>query len=388
MSLALAIKKNAEPLGQAQTTYKENVAIVNTFVNAVLTSQLPTLSSPPPDWEQFITLYEEADQDALRWVNGVMGRLLDVPEEVIGYNTTITQLLADAQGQAQALVASPSDAGALAALEAALQSLTRQLALVTSFISGAVKAVENFGDVLPEMSTKLNQLAEKSIKDAGVDEGKIAAINAKIEELREEIKSLTAALVGLGIADGVALTLGVAITIAAWPVGAIAWFVLGPVVVVATVCIAIDSEKIIADKDEIKAEQEAMSGPESDVAALKILSGHYAAMVAETETIEASLRAVLQAWQSLESDVATAVSDIGAAASDANSKAFQAVENDLGGAIAEWNAAYSAAGALELDLQVNPAPLELGMSSAEVQAKLAGSSSMGIIEYFNQVAAA
>ncbi len=385
MSLATAIRQNATPLGQAQTTYKQDVAMVNTFINAVLTSKLPPLNTKPPDWQEFINAYEQAESDALQWVNTVMARLLQIPEDVAGYNPTISQILGDAKSQAEKLIADPSDPDALAILDNDLQDLTGQLSLVTTFISGAVKAVQDFGDVLPAMSQQLQAIATKSANDAKADQEKINTLNADIESLRSDIKSLTADLIGLGIADGVALTLGVVVTIAAWPVGLVAWLALGPVVVVATTYIAIDSNKIVADKAKIKSDQEEITGLTQDVATLQLLASHYAAMVAETDEIEASLQAILTAWQQLESDVNAAVTDIRTAIADASSAAFQAVLNDVTDAIAEWDAAYAAAGELTLDLQVNNASLALGMSSAEIQSALASGQSMDVIAYFNEV---
>src|SRR5579871_3112782 len=98
--LSAAFRKNATSLGQAQNTYKQNVAMVNTYIAGVLSSSLPTLNSYPPDWATFVTAYEQAGSDALNWVNNVMARLLDVPGNVQGYNGVISQLLQDAQNQA------------------------------------------------------------------------------------------------------------------------------------------------------------------------------------------------------------------------------------------------------------------------------------------------
>ena len=97
MALAHAISKNSLSLGVAQTSYKENVVAVNTLVTSVLSSSLPTLNTNPPDWKDFTAAFEAADAGALTWVNNVMARLLNVPDEVQSYNATITQLLADAK---------------------------------------------------------------------------------------------------------------------------------------------------------------------------------------------------------------------------------------------------------------------------------------------------
>ena len=77
-----------------------------------------------------------------------------------------------------------------------------------------------------------------------------------------------------------------------------------------------------------------------------------------------------------------------AALSDAGSHQFQAVLDDITTAIGEWDAAFAQAGSLKVELQVNTASLQLGMSSHEVQTALAAGHAISIIEYFNQVAVA
>jgi hypothetical protein len=388
MLLAHAIRKNASSLGQAQNTYKQDVVAVNTLVTSVMTSSLPTLNTNPPDWPEFVAAYEQADAVALNWVNKVMARLLDVPDDVQNYNQVISQLLSDAKTQAQTLINQPNNPGALASLNQDLTSLTSQLGLVTTFISGAITSVQNFQDQLPTMAAALQTIAAKSGNDAHVDQAKIDKLNASIAQLQADIKSLTAAIVALSIADGIALTLGVVITIAAWPFGALAWLMLGPAVVAATTFIALDAIKIEQDKGQIAVDQQALTGLTADVATLNVLANNYSGMVTQAQALEASLQAILAAWQALEADVTTAVTDIRTAISDTTAANFQAVLNDVNGAIGEWNTAYAAAGALHLDLQVNNAQLGLGMSSSQVQSALAGGQTTDIITYYNQIGAA
>ena len=149
MALALAISKNALSLAVKQTSYKENVVAVNTLVTSVLSSNLPTLNTNPPDWKDFTAAFEAADAGALTWVNNVMARLLNVPDEVQSYNATITQLLADAKTQAMTLEADPSNKTALQTLNTDLTNVNNTLSLVVTFISGALTAVKNFKEELP-----------------------------------------------------------------------------------------------------------------------------------------------------------------------------------------------------------------------------------------------
>lgn len=385
MLLSSAIRNNTSALAAAQNTYKQNVASVNTYINSVLSSSLPVLNDPPPDWSSFTTAYEAANADALQWVNNVMARLLTVPGDVESYNTTISAALLDAQARAQQLIANPSDQGPLQILNADLDNVLGQLALVITFITSAVESVQKFSDTLPAMASNLQTIATDSSQAANADQNEINQLNSDIAALQADIQSLTAQIIALGVADAAALTLGTVATIAAWPFGALTWLVMGPAVAVATTFIALDSVQIEDDNAKITSDQNQITGLTADVATLQVLTSNYASMVAQTQEIEGNLSAILAAWQQLESDVSTAAADTNQALSDATSQGYQDALNDIDGAISEWNAAYAQAGTLSLDIQVNNAMLQLGMSSDDVQAALAGGQSMNVIQYFNQV---
>jgi phage host-nuclease inhibitor protein Gam len=388
LSLAHAIRKNAKSLAQAQNTYKQNVVVVNTFITGVLSSSLPPLNDFPPDWQNFVTAYEAATGDALNWVNDVMARLLNVPGEVQNYDSLVTMLLQDALNQTAQLQSNPGNKAALAALNNDLSGLQDQLGLVISFISGAITQLQKFQDVLPDMATQLQSIATASINDANADKQQIANLNAQIQQLQSDIQSLTTAIIALGIADGVALTLGIVVSVAAFPVGLLAWLMLGPAVAVATTFIALDAVQIKNDKAAISALEGQITGITADVSTLTLLSNTYAAMANQTAQIQTDLQAILQEWQTLDSDVSQAVSEIQAAVADGSSANFTAVANDLNDAVTEWNAAYTQAGALTVQLKVNNAPLQLGMSSTQVQQTLGQGQVVDIITYYNQVSAA
>ncbi len=385
MALAQAINKNALSLAVKQTTYKENVVAVNTLITSVLTSNLPTLKQNPPDWEEYQSAFEAADTGALSWVNNVMARLLDVPDDVKSYNATITALLADAKSQAQTLETDPTNKTALQTLNTDLTNVTNTLNLVVTFISGALTAIKNFQNELPTLAGNLQTIADNSAKDAKADQAQIDKLNQDIDSLKAEIKSLTASIVALAVVDGIALTLGIVATIAAFPEGALVWFVLGPAVIAATAVIAIDGVKITADKKLIESDEQQITGLTADVAVLQVLSKNFASMSTEATDIETNLQAILVEWQTLESDVNAAVNDIKEAVSDASSANFTAVVSELEDAMTEWAAAYKQSGDLHLELNVNSAQLEVGMTQDQILAATGAAPTVDIIKYYNQL---
>lgn len=383
MSLSHAIRRNASSLADAQTTYKQNVASVDQLMNTVFSSNLPTLQTNPPDWQDFVAAYEAAKTGALSWVNTVSARLHDVPGEVQNFNPVITQLLQDAQQQANTLVNNPSDSQALQILDNDLTLISQQLGLVVTFISGAVTNLQHFQDSLPALAAALQAVADKSAHDAGADQAQIQTLLDDISALQADITSNTAAIVALAITDGIALTIGTVATIALWPVGALVWFVMGPAVAVATYEIAMDAINIENDKKKIEADKSSITGLTADVAALQALAKSYGDMASESAQIETTLQAILAEWLTLESEVNAAITDARTALADAGAANFQAVAADLTDAVTEWNAAYAQAGSLNLDVQVNTAQLSIGMNADQVSATLAAGQTMSFVDYIN-----
>ncbi len=104
--------------------------------------------------------------------------------------------------------------------------------------------------------------------------------------------------------------------------------------------------------------------------------------------MQSNLENVVAEWQTLDNEVTNAVNDIQAAIADEQAPNYQAVANDLDDAIAAWTDAYNQAGSLIIEIDVNNAQLEPGMSQQEVQTALAAGQTTDLVTYFNQSHAA
>ena len=383
--LTLAIRKHKPLVAQTTSDYQTNVVTVNTYVNNVLSSSLPTVTPQPKDWPDYVTAWEQASSDALTWVNQCMARLLSVPQDVENYNPIISALLADAITQTNTLIANPGNQAALAALTNDLQQIPGQLAVVETFIAGAIQALQNFQDVLPSMATQLQSLSNLAAADNKADQAQIATLQAQVNQLQSDINLLTAAIIGLAIADAIALTLGIVASIVAFPVGLLSWFIFGPIVAVTTTYIALDAEQIVADKAAIDQTQGQMSEITAACAVLATMSTTYGNLATQSQTIQTALQAVLAAWQAMAGDITVAITDAQTAITDATAGNFQSVLADLQSAQTEWQSTDTQAGSLVVNLQVNNAQLQVGMSQDAVGSALQGGQVVNLITYFNSV---
>lgn len=385
MLLTNAIKKHTSNLVQAQNDYKLNVIKTNALMTSVLTSQIPNLNHKPADFQEYLTAFQKANTTALDWSNKVMARLLAVPDEVTSYNDIIITLLNDAQNQTEALIAHPDNNIAIKILTNDLDNLSDQLSIVTNFISGAITNIKGVKNNLPDMANQLHIISNKATHEEGVNKEQIDKLTYAISILKNDITKCTAEIVAAGIAIGVSVTIGIVATIVAWPIGAVAWFFIAPVVGVSIYVIVMDSKKIIEDKNEIEKLQKEITGLTADVSTLNILAQNFSDMANESTKVQVNLQAVLNEWIVLENDVNNAIKEIKDAINEKNQKKFNDILTDLREATAAWKDAYTQAGALHLDLKVNNSNLQLGMSSDEVKKALEGGKVIDIISYYNEV---
>jgi hypothetical protein len=388
MSLTAAFKNRTTSFVQAQNAYQINVATVSSAMVAVSATNLPPLTNTPPDWADFVTANATAKSMALVWLNSVYAQLESAPSNVQSYNANITALLTDARNQAQALVANPADASALALLQTDCNNLTSTINLVATFVTSTLSQVQKFNNTLPDLAATMTSIALKSGHDASVDQASIDTLRAAIQQLNSDITSLTASMVGLGIAAGAALILGTVASIAAFPVGLVTWLFLAPVVAVAIYEMVMDANQIKEDQQTINADQDKITGLTADIAALQLLADTYTNLANQTTSLQTNLQAIVVEWQTLASDISTAASDVQQALADAGSTNFGAVLTDIDGALAEWVAAYNQAGSLFVPALVSNASLQLGMSSDDLKTALANGQNISLVTYCNQQLAA
>lgn len=386
MSLALAIRNNAQSLPAVNATYKQNVALVGSFITSVLSSKVPTLNNPPPNMGDFTTAYSKASSDALKWTNEVMNRLISSPESVLSYGSVISDILADATSNAEDLVSNPGDQIALIELHNDLKGLATQIGFAAEFVSGALSASTNFSSSLPDMAIRLQAIASQAVADAGADQAKIDKLNSDVSRLRHDINDLQATIAALNIAVDVEVKISVELLAADWIFGAIADMVIAAIIGIEKGVIKLDSDKIAVDQAAIKSDASQLKSFEQDVAALHLLSSNFGNMAGQVSKMEAAMKEVVQQWRNLQANVCAAVADIKDALANDQAGKYPAILEDLKQASEEWAAIADLAGSLAISLSVTDAKLSVGMTQDQVEAAVASATSTDLVEYVNRPA--
>ena len=384
MLLSQAIRKNVISLAQAQNAYLQNVITVNTYIVSVLASSIPPFLQDPPDYEDFSSSYTKARVEASGWINHVLVDLLSIPSDVLGYSNIITSVLNDATSQANTLLENPTDKVALNMLQQDFIDFIEKLKLVFVIISDALANIQSFKNILPDLATQLQTIANDSANDASADIQQINQLTDDIQNLKQDIASLQESIIGLGSADVFSLTIGILSSIILFPTGFLSWFALGPVVAVASTYIGFDAAKIVSDNAKITSDQNQLSNVTADCATLFLLANNFKEMANEAQTIESNLSAVFCEWVSLQHDVSDAIDEITLAIKDCDHNNLKTVLTDISNAASDWNDANLLAGLLNINIEVNTASLQIGMSETDVQNALSNGQTMSFIDYCNQ----
>lgn len=386
MGFKAAVNNNVVRLTSESAQYKNNVILVSQYVSGVMNSNLPVLQNPVPDWDTYVTAYLAAKSSAMTWVNTVLVRLNTVPNTIIGFNGAVNNLFQNAIQNADALILNPSDQSARMFLQNDINNALNDMSYFENQINDVISTLQSFKDTLPQQASNLQAIANAAMQDQRADQQQIQALNQKIEAANQEIKSLTSAIIGLAIADGVAVVLGVVAVAVAGPIGMVTWIFLGAAVAVASIYIAIDATKIKALKAEIEEYQKSMTSFTADVAALTNTATVFKQFADQAQAIEANLQQILDAWGTLKSELQLVSNDIAAASGDYTREQWQSVKTDIEHAQSDWNTFVAGVGQLNISIQGNTAQLELGMSSTDVQAAVAAGKTSDFITYINHAA--
>lgn len=380
MSFTSALRKNQVAVTTTLTAYQNKVTSMCVYITGVTGTKLPTLSVYPPDWQEYSDAYINASGAALGWTNSVMGKLLSTPQSVTGYNKNITALLQSASSQATILLGNPNDIGAKDLLQQNLDDLTQTLSMLEVFISSAVTSITDFNNTLPDQANTLKTISANAVQDGKAKAYEITVLQGEIDSLNALIDTKSKEIIGLGVALGVSVVMGV-LTV---PFGPVAWLVFGSAIAVEATYIALNTQAIKDAKAAIEATVTKMDTVTQDCAALTTTAQSFSTLADEATKMESIAQAVLEAWQTLADDLNAASTAISQAIIDEGTPDWSDVAADLATATTEWQTTYSQASGLVLPTKGSNAQISVGMTEAEVQTAVDTSPSMSFVLWANQ----
>jgi predicted nucleic acid-binding Zn-ribbon protein len=293
----------------------------------------------------------------------------------------LSGLFDDAVTQASALVANPDNSTLKSLLTADLTNIQKTLNLVNIFITGTQNSIAKFGSqTLSDAATSLELVAYDAYEDYQIDQQKIDDLKKQIKNLQDEIASL-AAEIGINAALVAAeLTVGWVFAASLGPAGLI---LIGCSVAASATVIALDAIQLEKDQAALQQAQAALSSTEQDAAALQNTSDSFTTLANQTTALDTSIAGISSAWQALESDMTAAITDVNKAIAENKTTDFQDVYADLVAAQEAWNDAYSASTLLHVNVQGNPAQMNVSMSQSQVTRALNEDPTVDFVTYIN-----
>jgi hypothetical protein len=380
-SLSAVLRKHAPTIQASEASYQQDVLDVCNCMSGIMAAALPLLNTLPANWAEIQNSYTQARSDALSWTNEVYGQLASTPHNVETYNTTLSALFDDAVKQADTLVANPNNSTAKTLLTADLTNIQSTLALINIFITSTQNSIDRFGSqTLSDAATSLQLVSYDAYEDYDIDQQKINDLKQQISDLQAEIVEL-AVEIGINAAlVATEVTVGYVWAASLGPAGLI---LIGCSVAASATVIGLDAAKLVADQAALQVAQAELTATEQDATALQTTSDSFTTLANQTTALDTSIAGIASAWQALESDMTTAITDVNQAIVDEETTDFSEVYNDLVAAQAAWNEAYSASQLLYINVQGNPAQLNISMSQTQVSSALGQEPTVDFVHYID-----
>jgi FtsZ-binding cell division protein ZapB len=378
------LNASADATTDAHSDYVQNYIAICNYAMAASKSELPVLLRPPAYWEDYVKNLVGAKTAVQKWIERLMPSLIGLPQSLYvdedNANKIVLDLFHHAIDTCDALIKKPSS-DLKDGLCAKINNSINNMQLLILEINGLVSGLESFNNtLLIEQAEKLQKIADLVKEDEKADNDKIQRLKDAIDEMKSEIKSLTAAIVGLAVADGAALVLSVIAL--STGVGAIALIFTGAAIAVATTYIVIDSMKIKDLNAKIDEKRDELDDYSKDVSALVLTSQNFTELAEQANRIKTNLQSILNVWQSLDEDLKEVNAEIESSKIPYNSEDWQGVKQDFQEATTLWNTFIDHARVCEIPaISGNTCQLKPGMSSQEIDNAVKAGTNLSLIEY-------
>lgn len=318
-----------------------NISVMN-YSSAIIGTQLPNFGGNAPDWwSGFVTNFSEATQHAQDWQTSILPDLTAVPQSIVNYNELFGSNVTMAEQYLNLLISNPNDSQALASLSSTMSSLVPQIQSYQQDALNLSSQISGFIADLQQDVANLQAGLTAAQQQTAYDAGQVTTLTGDIANLQQQINTynqlVTASYIGLGISIFVA-TIGIAVAFVTFGAGA-AVIAVGVAGIGGSVAAAVVlSEKIRSDQAQIGTDQANISLYNQQVALLQALINSLTQLIALAQTAFTDVQTLYQAWQLLETQLGSVVSDLTSADQDLAADDFQAMLTELQTASADWGA--------------------------------------------------
>lgn len=307
---------------------------VMAYVTGLQQSNVPSLSGTQPDWwTTFESQFSDAKTNAVVWVNSIAPGLSGLPQSISQFGAAWNIEMTTIGVYLSALQADPSNQTARSALASALTNLAGQISTQQQSITGFQVNIQNFSTSLVQDAANLLAAINNAKQTAGYDKNQVDQLQADINQLQSDIAKWQNVVTGAAIGAGVSFFVGAVIGIFSFGIG-LAFGIVGALAGIATLIAA--EVKISQDTNQINADNAQIAAINQQITQLQTLE----TMLQNIETLssqaQGQLQLILQAWETLESELGAVVLDLTNAETDLSSGTVAALAADLQSATSDW----------------------------------------------------
>lgn len=368
-----------------QTDYVEKLIEINQFMIGILKSEIPAIYPVPAHMCEYAEQLKIAQASALTWNSTINAHLLSVPKNCIENLNDLKDLFEKAICDVKSLQEDLTS-------EYVKKQLTNKIGQSKNGIENMIEEVQtlinklkSFHSDMPAQAKALEQIASLMSEDSKTDVKKVKDLQDAIQNMNDEIKSLTGAIVGLGIADGAAFVLS-GLALLAGPIGMLTWIFTGAAIAVATTVIVLNSIKISNLNETIHNKENEAGEYNTAIATLNEQANMYKDLANQILSLQESLSFMISEWRKIITGLDEIESEILTASNDYDKEDWESVGTDFEQAKQKCEAIIEPIKKLDIsNLQGTDAKIEIGMTEEEIKRAMENAKTESIVDYIRKI---
>lgn len=317
----LAVSRPAQELAATNeppkpSTYQEYVCAIDEFVALLdiplLKTELPKLATSQQSVDKYLKFLNELLTVWNVWKGDVHPEFDKAYKKAKDADGKLPEKFTKSIGYLERLSRKydPDTRDALLSVVDSMQTLVGGVSEnIEDLVSDLLKFIQGF----VRQKELFNQLCTLILQDQGVKQGTIEALQRTINNFNEKIAADKRAIIGLSIADGIAVILGVAAIVGAFFSSGLtlaAFVALGPAIGIASYYIDHYRKEIKTLEKEIGKLEEQQGTIREEIKALVGYKSLFESLVKKGETIKTYVEEIKKPWDALAKDLTAIRNDI------------------------------------------------------------------------------